>query len=64
MIRVRSWSTAPGRPAPGSPAPPRGICWINIPPFSVRRWSSLLPYRQPQDLEFILEPLRMLGLPE
>lgn len=32
--------------------------------FSVSRWSALLPYRRPQDLAYILEPLRLAGLPE
>jgi TolB-like protein len=34
------------------------------PSFSVARWSAMLPYREPQDLNYILEPLRLTGLPE
>ena len=34
------------------------------PRFSVGRWASGLPYRRPEDLEAIVGPLRLVGLPE
>ncbi len=32
--------------------------------FSVSRWARRLPYRRPEDLEALVNPLRMAGLPE
>jgi len=34
------------------------------PRFSVGRWASGLPYRRQEDLEAIINPLRLVGLPE
>jgi len=34
------------------------------PKFSVSRWAHGLPYRRPEDLEALVNPLRMAGLPE
>jgi adenylate cyclase len=37
---------------------------VAYPNFSVRRWGRGLPYRRPEDLDALLEPLRMAGLPD
>jgi Flp pilus assembly protein TadD len=34
------------------------------PSFSLVRWARLLPYRRQDDLDALLRPLRMAGLPE
>jgi len=34
------------------------------PSFTVSRWARLLPYRRPEDLDAIIDPLRMAGVPE
>lgn len=34
------------------------------PSFSVGRWASLLPYRRQEDLDALIDPLRMAGLPD
>jgi len=34
------------------------------PSFAVSRWALLLPYRQQNDLDALINPLRMAGLPE
>lgn len=34
------------------------------PKFSVNRWSASAPYRRPEDLEALMDPLRQAGLPE
>jgi adenylate cyclase len=34
------------------------------PGFSVNRWASGLPYRRQEDLDTLLNPLRMAGLPD
>jgi adenylate cyclase len=34
------------------------------PTFSVRRWASGLPYKRQEDLEALVSPLRLAGLPE
>jgi hypothetical protein len=32
--------------------------------FSIGRWASGLPYRRQEDLDALIEPLRLAGLPE
>jgi adenylate cyclase len=34
------------------------------PNFSLARWARLLPYRRQGDLDALVNPLRMAGLPE
>ncbi|GKQ54347.1 adenylate/guanylate cyclase domain-containing protein [Bradyrhizobium sp. Ce-3] len=36
----------------------------NHPSFSLARWARLLPYRRQSDLDALVNPLRMAGLPE
>jgi len=37
---------------------------VRHPDFSVSRWARSLPYRRQEDLDTLLNPLRMAGLPE
>jgi len=51
----------------GSEGEARGIVrelLVRHPGFSVTRWARGLPYRRQEDLDTLLNPLRMAGLPE
>jgi hypothetical protein len=37
---------------------------VNYPTFSVGRWARGLPYRRQEDLDAMITPLRMAGLPD
>src|SRR5713101_7315836 len=37
---------------------------VRHPDFSVRRWARGLPYRRQEDLDALVNPLRMAGFPE
>ena len=37
---------------------------VRHPSFSVSRWARGLPYRRQEDLDTLLNPLRLAGLPE